>query len=127
MHALVGLGNADFITGVPPPLRGAMFDVAGSPNDPIFILHHLMLDCILQEWSKRHPTSGYPVHSMIQDGHRQDDYLRTFFPLIKNGELFASTEQFGYYCKLPNLGLTEPKGNYERERERERARERECA
>ena len=51
-----------------------------------------------------------PVHPMIRDGHRKDDYMRSFFPLITNGEVFASAEDFGYYCQLPNLGLTEPIG-----------------
>ena len=107
MHYLVGLGSAEVL---PLELQGALYDPAGSPNDPLFIFHHLMLDCILQEWLKRHPNSGYPVHPMVRDGHRKDDYIRTFFPLITNEEAFASAEQFGYYCKLPNIGLTEPKG-----------------
>ena len=87
-----------------------MSDIQGSPNDPLFIFHHLMMDCILQEWMKRHPDVEYPVHPMIRDGHRKDDYMRSFFPLITNGEVFASAEDFGYYCQLPNLGLTEPIG-----------------
>ena len=102
----IGLGEP-----IPPKLQGAMNDFGGSPNDPLFILHHLMLDCLLQEWAKLHPNSGYPVHPEVRDGHRKDDYLRAFFPLITNGEVFANPEEFGYYCQLPNLGLTEPKGN----------------
>ena len=90
-----------------------MFDVAGSPNDPFFIPYHLMLDCIFQEWTKRHPNSGYPDDPLIRDGHRKDDYMRTYFPLITNEEVFGkSTEDFGYYCKLPNLDVTAPFGKY---------------
>ena len=92
-------------------MRGALFDFGGSPNDPLFILLHLMIDCILQEWSKLHPDSGYPVHPLlVRDGHRKDDYMRTFFPLVTNGQAFAPAEEFGYYCELPNIGLTEPTG-----------------
>ena len=107
LHFLAGQGSAEHI---PPDDQGAFFDVGGSPNDPLFILHHMMLDCILAEWNKRHPTSGYPVDPLVRDGHRKDDYIRTYFPLITNGEAFASTEDFGYYCQLPNIGLTEPIG-----------------
>ena len=109
MHYLPGIGFGE--PRIPAELQGAMFDFGGSPNDPLFILHHLMLDCLLQEWAKLHPNSGYPVHPEVRDGHRKDDYLRTFFPLITNGEVFANPEEFGYYCQLPNLGLTEPIGN----------------
>ena len=109
VHYLPGIGFGE--PRIPAELQGAMFDFGGSPNDPLFILHHLMLDCLLQEWSKLHPNSGYPVHPEVRDGHRKDDYLRTFFPLITNEEVFANPEEFGYYCQLPNLGLTEPNGN----------------
>jgi hypothetical protein len=105
VHYLPGLGGAEVI---PPEFQGAFYDVAASPNDPLFILHHLMMDCILQEWLKRHPGSDYPVHPDIREGHRKDDYISTYFPLITNGEVFPDAQEFGYYCTLPNIGLTEP-------------------
>lgn len=95
---------------LPHELRGAIDDVAASPNDPLFILHHLMMDCVLQEWLKRHPNTQFPVHPLIRDGHRADDYIRGFFPLYKNEDLLSRAEEFGYYCSLPNVGLTEPVG-----------------
>ena len=61
---------------------------------------------------ERHPSSGYPVHPDIRDGHRKDDYIRTYFPLITNGEVFESTQEFGYYCQLPDLDTTEPTRKY---------------
>ena len=84
-----------------------MYDVASSPNDPIFILHHLMVDCILVEWVKSHPDAEYPDSDLVRDGHKKDDYIRSFFPLVTNGEAFYDTKEFGYYCDLPNLGSTE--------------------
>jgi hypothetical protein len=105
-HFLLGPGSTDF--SVPPEKIGSFGDIAASPNDPVFVLHHLMLDCILEEWMERHPGSGYPVHPDIRDGHRKDDYIRTYFPLITNGEVFESTQEFGYYCQLPDLDTTEP-------------------
>ena len=104
----MGLGGAQII---PLELQGSMFDVASSPNDPLFLLHHLMMDCLLQEWVKRHPsTSYYPVHPLIRDGHRKYDYIRAFSPLITNGEAFRDPEEFGYYCQLPNIGSAVPQG-----------------
>ena len=69
-----------------------------------------MMDCILVEWLKRHPSTDYPVHPDIRDGHRKDDYIRSYFPLITNGEVFPDTQEFGYYCNLPNIGSMEPIG-----------------
>ena len=106
VHYLPGDGGATFN----PEFQGALNDVAASPNDPLFILHHMMMDCILVEWLKRHPSTKYPVHPDIRDGHRKDDYIRSYFPLITNGEAFPDTQDFGYYCKLPNIGSIEPIG-----------------
>ena len=103
VHYLLGLGGREVI---PPELQGSMYDAASSPNDPVFILHHLMLDCILAEWVNRHPNAGYPVHPLVRDGHRRDDYVRAFFPIVTNGEVFSDPTEFGYYCELPNLGST---------------------
>ena len=69
-----------------------------------------MLDCVLQEWLKYHPDTVYPNSSLIRDGHRKDDFIRTFFPLVTNEESFTDPKEIGYYCKLPNIGLTEPIG-----------------
>lgn len=87
-----------------------MYDVASSPNDPMFIPHHLMIDCILVEWAKLHPDEQYPDSPLVRDGHRKNDYIRSFFPLVTNGEAFSDTQNFGYYCDLPNLGSTEAVG-----------------
>ena len=82
----MGFGGA---APLPPELQGSMIDFGSAPNDPLFILHHTMVDCILEEWVKRHPNSGYPSSSEVREGHKKDDYLRTYFPLITNGEVFT--------------------------------------
>lgn len=107
IHFITGLGGAEIL---PFEAQGSLYDVAGSPTDPLFVLHHIMLDCVLQEWIKYHPNTVYPVSPLIRDGHRIDDYLRTFFPLVTNEEVFTDSEELGVYCKLPNIGLTEPIG-----------------
>ena len=63
-----------------------MYDIASSPNDPVFI-HHLMLDCILLEWAKRHSDTEYPIHSLIRDRHRKRDFVCNYFPLVTNDEV----------------------------------------
>ena len=111
VHFLLGLGSVD--ETFPFNLRGSFDDVAGSPNDPIFFSHHTFVDCVLQEYLKRHPNTEYPVHPQIRDGHRANDYIRTFFPLYTNQELFTkNTEKFGYYCSLSNVGTTHPEGKH---------------
>ncbi|KAJ3020112.1 hypothetical protein HKX48_001305 [Thoreauomyces humboldtii] len=40
-------------------LRGSMSDVAASPSDPIFFLHHANVDRIWAEWQKRDPARRY--------------------------------------------------------------------
>ena len=103
------MGGAEIL---PFESQGLLYDIAGSPTDPLFVLHHIMLDCVLQEWIKLHPDTVYPVSPLIRDGHRIDDYLRTFFPLVTNEEVFTNPEEFGVYCTLPNIGLTEPIGKW---------------
>ena len=59
----------------------------------------------------RNPRSGYPASNEVRDGHKKDDYLRTFFPLVTNGDAFVDPrENFGYYCKLSNLDSNEAVG-----------------
>ena len=37
----------------------AMAEVRASPNDPIFIHHHAMIDLIFEEWLKEHSSVSY--------------------------------------------------------------------
>ena len=108
-HFLVGLGG---VTPLPPHLQGSMIDFGSAPNDPLFIIHHTMMDCILEEWTKRHPSSSFPDGPLVRDGHKKSDYLRTFFPPITHGEVFTDPKEFGYYCQLPNLDINTPVGKY---------------
>lgn len=105
----MGLGGTEIL---PPEEQGLMYDFGSSPNDPLFILHHLMVDCILGEWKRRHPDTPYPTSPSIRDGHRKDDYLRTLLPLVTNNEAFADPENFGYYCPLSNLDSNSAVGMY---------------
>ena len=80
-----------------------MADVAASANDPIFLSHHAMVDCILEIWLQKNPTTKYPIDDKIPKGHRQQDYIVPFFPLYTHGDLFSTADKFGYQCKISQI------------------------
>ena len=86
---------------------GVMADVAASPNDPIFINHHTMIDCILEEWLQGHPDADYPsnIPSKLK-GHQKDGYIVPFYPLFKHKGMFKTANNFGYSCNLPTTTPT---------------------
>ena len=83
--------------------RGQLEDVAASPNDPMFILHHLAIDCMFQEWQQTHPDGYYPSSPLQNPGHKIGDYLVPFFPLYTQGDMFVPASDFGVSCNLPNV------------------------
>ena len=86
-----------------PAQKGVMADVAAASSDPIFIYHHAMIDCILEEWLQRNTNAQYPVNNQIRQGHKADDYMVPFFPLVRHSEMFMTADNFGYMCTLePN-------------------------
>ena len=101
IHIIVGLG--DFNRNFDPNhMKGVMANVAASPNDPMFINHHAMVDCILEEWLKQHPDAEYPREGPKQ-GHGINDYMVPFFPLVKHSDMFKTADNFGYSCRLPDI------------------------
>lgn len=101
VHNIPGQGDAT--NNLPMNMFGQIEDAAASPNDPLFIIHHTMVDCIFDEWLKRHSDAEYPDDELVRDGHRPGDFVRGFFPLFKNEDLFKRTTEFGYSCSLSNL------------------------
>ena len=82
-----------------------MADRVASPNDPVFIVHHTMMDCMMDEWLLRHPDQEYPDVPLTfsTKGHQAHSYMIPFFPLHTNAEMFKPARNFGYYCDLPNI------------------------
>ena len=80
-----------------------MGDVASSANDPIFLNHHAMVDCILEEWLQQNPEATYPESNEIRIGHKANDYLVPFIPLYTNNQMFKTADNFGYSCTLSQL------------------------
>ena len=84
-----------------------MANVAAAANDPIFLNHHAMIDCIFEEWLKRKSTPEYPTNGAIPRGHGKNDYIVPFFPLYRHQDMFKTAENFGYRCsRLPNISPT---------------------
>ena len=86
-----------------------MADVAASANDPIFLNHHAMVDCIFERWLQENPNAQYPVSSKIPKGHRQENYIVPFFPLYKHGDMFHTAEKFGYRCTIQSQNKSQNK------------------
>ena len=102
VHFIVGM--AQIRHNIPQDKIGVMADVAASPNDPIFINHHAMVDCILEKWLQQESNPQYPDIPAETEyrGHRMDDYMVPFFPLVKHSDMFKTADNFGYSCELPD-------------------------
>ena len=98
MHIILGLGYFGSDAQKNKSISGMMADVAASANDPIFLNHHAMVDCIFETWLQKNPNVQYPMSSKIPKGHRYDDYIVPFFPLYKHSDMFTAAENFGYQC-----------------------------
>ena len=77
-----------------------MANVAASANDPIFLNHHAMVDCIFETWLKKNPNISYPINDAIPRGHRKQDYIVPFFPLYKHEDMLFTADHFGYSCEI---------------------------
>ena len=77
-----------------------MANVAASANDPIFLNHHAMVDCIFETWLQKNPSATYPTATKIPQGHRKQDYIVPFFPLYKHEDMFSTADKFGYRCEI---------------------------
>ena len=78
--------------------NGAMADVRASPNDPVFIHHHAMIDLIFEEWLKNHPSASYggPPRNSKFPGHAAEDCTVPFMPVFTHSEAFKTADNFGY-------------------------------
>ena len=106
IHTLLGLGN---ITAEPSfTEQGVIGDGSSSPNDPIFINHHAMVDCMLEEWIDRYQAGkdDYPTSQRVKYGHRARDYTVPFIPLYQQRDMLVSADNFGYSCSIPESSVT---------------------
>lgn len=81
LHNAVHLwvGGRLFPEGGGPGFVGTMVNVTSSPNDPVFFLHHSMVDRVWAQWQERHgvdtyrPRSGYPKNNANDLMHPFDE------------------------------------------------------
>ena len=98
VHIITGIGH--FYHNLSSDQKGVMADTAASPNDPVFINHHGMIDCILEEWLQRNPNGRYPDVPEEIKGHQRGGYIVPFFPLYKHSDMFMTADNFGYTCDI---------------------------
>ena len=83
--------------------EGTMADVAASPNDPVFINHHTMIDCLFEQWLQKYPTKvtyDGPNQERRYAGHSSNDCIVPFIPLFTHEQMFKRASDFGYSCNL---------------------------
>lgn len=111
IHIILGIGYFGLSSTDDPSKRGVMGDVAASANDPIFLSHHAMVDCIFETWLQQNPNANYPTSADIPQGHQMQDYIVPFFPLYKHKDMLLTADRFGYKCKItpenqpPDIGV----------------------
>ena len=92
--------------------NGTIGEIPIAANDPVFINHHTMIDCLFEQWlQSSHPNKEYP--SMTLDarfaGHAADDCIVPFIPLYNHGDVFSkSANDYGYSCSLSSFLATDP-------------------
>ena len=110
VHIILGIG--DFATNPTTNMAGVMGDVSASPNDPIFINHHTMIDCILEEWLQSHPDPKVRVYPPDVPGrlkgHQREALIVPFFPIFKHSDMFQTADNFGYSCTLSKPPTAQP-------------------
>jgi hypothetical protein len=77
---------------------GVFRDRASSPNDPIFIFHHVYIDKVFDIWLQATPDSGkvYPNTSNLPFGHHPNDFMVPSFPPVQAIDYFVLAEELGY-------------------------------
>ena len=86
-----------------------MGDVPIASNDPVFINHHTMIDCIFEQWLRNHPLPNrmYPAQLRPEfAGHAAGDCLVPFIPVYNHSFFFNHiSDDFGYSCDLRSFPL----------------------
>ena len=80
-------------------IPGAMANVPAAANDPMFIVHHAMIDYIFELWLQTNKNSSYVPNNNASDtlrGHRAGDVMVPFIPLYTCIQFFKTAQEFGY-------------------------------
>ena len=88
-----------------------MANVAASPNDPVFINHHTMIESIFEQWLQQHPNGEYggPNNDVKFAGHSANNCIVPFILVYTHMDMFKPAEDFGYaYDFLTSSPTTGP-------------------
>ena len=100
VHIILGIGNFSNVDLIKSGTLndGTMGDVAASPNDPVFINHHTMVDSIFEQWLQQNPNGVYggPKNDPKFAGHSANDCIVPFIPVYTHMDMFKPAENFGY-------------------------------
>ena len=94
-------------------INGTIGDIPIAANDPVFINHHTMIDCLFEQWLTKHSkASRENMYPALLDakfaGHAANDCIVPFIPVYNHIEVFSkNADDYGYSCDLP---LFEPPG-----------------
>ena len=99
-HIILGLGDLQEAKELSFNEVGVMSCVAASPNDPAFVNHHAMVDCILEKWLQKHKGATYPTSNGIRSGHNASNYIVPLMPLHMHQDMFKTADNFGYTCSI---------------------------
>ena len=84
-----------------------MGDVPIASNDPVFINHHTMIDCIFEQWLRNHPLPNRKYPAQLRPefaGHAAGDCIVPFIPVYSHSYFFNRiSDDFGYNCDLPSF------------------------
>ena len=83
-------------------LSGTIGSIPIAANDPVFINHHTMIDCLFEQWLTDHPNRQYPATLQAQfAGHADGDCIFPFIPLFNHNEVFSmNASDLGFSCDL---------------------------
>ena len=90
--------------------EGTMIHIAASHNDPVFINHHTMIDCIFDQWLELYPDSPYvgPKGERRFAGHGLDDCVVPFYPPKTHRQMYKIGLDLGFECDLPKFVVPTP-------------------
>ena len=90
-------------------LNGTIGKIPIAANDPVFVNHHTMIDCLFEQWLTSHPNRQYPPSLQSQfAGHAAGDCMVPFIPLYNHGDVFSkSADDYGYSCDLRSFLATD--------------------
>ena len=92
-------------------IGGHLAAVPASSNDPIFFLHHVNVDRLLEIWLRLYYLNAsqntYQPISGAHPGHNRDDWLVPFLPLATNSDMYNRSSAFGY--EYDSLQIPQPR------------------